>query len=403
MAKKPDITAEQRLLLQLVSCGETTEYPDIASINWGEVINECRLHNVSLRVFESMIALRDSMDGDWLKRWLSVTGLAVRHNENLYKEQNAIIKLFEGKVDYVIIKGLASAKYYANPENRLMGDIDILIDPDKLEKAESLLLSLGYKKSKCESKHDVVFEKDCIMVELHYAVSGIPSGEYGRILRKRLLSACETALDEKCLGYSFRAPNDCNHGLIMLLHLNHHFYYGRVILKQLLDWAYFVSATAGKPFWTEEFLPLLESVDMLEFAKIMTKTCALYLRSDLPDWAADADEDTCADVMTEVFRYGKNYDRISTYPSADTFLNDNYRPVGKICAIMRALHTSVIKNYPFVKKFVIAYPFLCAYKVIKYSVLVIFGKRNSLSRISAETKHNVKIYGKFNLFKKNKW
>ena len=401
--EKKTLTAEQRLLLQLISCRQKTENTDLTSINWGDVINECRLHNVTLHAFENLISLRSGINEDWTKKWLSVTGLAVRHNENIYKEQNAIINLFEGNVKYVIIKGLALAKYYDKPNNRLMGDIDILVQPSQLKTAEKLLLGLGYKKAQYDSKHDVVFEKNGFFVELHYAVSGIPSGKYGDILRKKLSTVCESGVNEECLGYKFRAPNDCDHGLIMLLHLNHHFYYGRVIFKQLLDWAYYVNATAGAPFWKEELLPLLESVDMLDFAKIITKTCAVYLNSDLPDWAINVSKETADEVIEEIYRYGKNYERTSTYPSADTFLNDSYKPTGRTCAIMRALHSSVITNYPFVKKFAIAYPFLCAYKIVKYGVLVLFGKRNSLSSINAETKQKEKVYGKFNLFKKNKW
>ena len=62
--------------------------------------------------------------------------------------------LTENGIEYVLFKGVASAAYYKKPDIRAMGDVDILINPQDIEKVHNLLLSIGY------TTNDDILKKD---------------------------------------------------------------------------------------------------------------------------------------------------------------------------------------------------------------------------------------------------
>lgn len=91
-----------------------------------------------------------------------------------YSQQNEfqqLIKVFEeNNIHSQPMKGVFMKQYYPKPELREMSDIDILINEDQLEQAESILTGLGYEFSSKESHHDIYKKNNRLVLEVHWTM-----------------------------------------------------------------------------------------------------------------------------------------------------------------------------------------------------------------------------------------
>ena len=91
----------------------------------------------------------------------------LNHSEKQLYELEIIKKRFnERNLKYVILKGSILKHYYPQPELRPMGDIDILIDQEQYNDIRSVMSELDYVEGK-ESDHELVWQKNDVMIELH--------------------------------------------------------------------------------------------------------------------------------------------------------------------------------------------------------------------------------------------
>ena len=59
--------------------------------------------------------------------------------------------------------------------------------------------------------------------------------------------------------------------------------------------------------------------------------------------------------------------------------------------LLKAFHSCVIGNYPFLKKWFILYPFFAFYKILKYGFLVVIGKRNGICKLKKSAKRRERL------------
>lgn len=99
-------------------------------------------------------------------------------SEEQFKNVAAIVDLLAANsIDPVLLKGVAFAtRYYPEPHQRIMSDIDLLIPPDSISAAEGVLLRDGFRKLDSSTKLDYdrhihsapLFHRDRkLWVELH--------------------------------------------------------------------------------------------------------------------------------------------------------------------------------------------------------------------------------------------
>lgn len=98
------------------------------------------------------------------------------YNEQLFGEQQAVLKALSG-LPCVILKGSSSAACYPRPELRCAGDIDLLILPADLEKAEAILSARGYRPSENNHPFHRAMLREPFIVELHFEAARHPFGQ----------------------------------------------------------------------------------------------------------------------------------------------------------------------------------------------------------------------------------
>ena len=402
------MTNEQIVLLRLMRSAVTNadvDLSDIQKIDWHEVMREAKDQTVIAMAVDAAESVKEQIPEDVYHSWKEKAFRYLVKNAKVNQSQKHLVKLLEDNgFDYVIIKGEAVASFYPRPELRILGDVDFLIDHTKKEDITWLLRDNGYQsKHESDSSHEchVVFKKPDAHLEMHYQIPGIPYRAIGDKIRKFADGAVKKPERQNGENGEFNVPEKQIHGLILLLHTQHHMVGEGIGLRHLCDWACFVDRTANEPFWKDSLLKFFEEIGLLTYASIITKTCSKAFGIECPDWAVAADDTTCDEVLEDVFFGGnfgtKDSNRVRTgmlitARGKDGFGHSKWQ---RMCQVLKR---NIEFTHPIVKKYRILYPIFFVYRVIKYLVLSLFGKRPTINKLAKSIDNRKSVYEKLHIF-----
>lgn len=99
-------------------------------------------------------------------------------NSAMDKEMEKITSCFSKQdIEHVVMKGFYLKSFYPNPNLRVMGDVDILIQPSKIKQVSKYMKELGFKLISKDSHH-WEFCKGKMHVEIHHSLVGNESPYY---------------------------------------------------------------------------------------------------------------------------------------------------------------------------------------------------------------------------------
>ena len=378
-----------------VAAGRELNTEDISGCDWEALLKEARQQAVLLPLTDALPALGESVPEE-IRELCAQSALGmVARNTKVEHAQRQLVKLLENAgLDYVILKGEASASYYPRPELRQLGDVDFLVPSGHREQATRLLMEAGYERSLENHGHHQVFQKPGAHLEMHSRLAGMPEG----VLGEKIQAYLDRHFPLGVQG-AFRAPAPQLHGLVLVLHMQHHMLSEGIGLRHLMDWGCFVQKTAREPFWQQELLPLLKELGLLVYACAMTGTAALYLGTACPDWA-DADEELCRDIIEDILAGGnfggKNYARAR---SGNMLQKQGHKKSGsRVRHLYETLHRSVLQQHPELKDKKALIPFHRGDRAARYTVLHLKGERPSLIKAAAYAKERAPVYERLQIF-----
>lgn len=135
------------------STGDLKQKLSTEHINWEQFVTVASDHLVLTTCYCRLKQrqLLDKCPKD-LKTYLEeITAINRNRNQTIIKESKIIADIFKAKkINYVFLKGTALliGNYYQDLGERMVGDIDILVDENQTQMAFNLLLKHGYKASK---------------------------------------------------------------------------------------------------------------------------------------------------------------------------------------------------------------------------------------------------------------
>ncbi|MBE7084654.1 MAG: hypothetical protein E7368_01200 [Clostridiales bacterium] len=403
------LTREQQIVLHLAGRSISAEPSSLVLANeyfenadWEEVERICQMQAITLSAFDALSPYKKLIPTAVYEHWKKNAFSALQSNYFVMQAQTELTALLqENSFPYIILKGLSAGAYYPKTDLRSLGDVDFLIEPEKQKEIENVLIENGYQKSAQETDHHVVFYKQKAHLEMHFEVAGIPHGEVGELVRACLQDALNSSIKRGENGV-FYAPNDAHHGLILLLHMQHHMLGEGLGIRHLCDWATYVNGTYEKEYWAETLLPFLKKIGLYTYAKVMTKTCAIYLQSVCPDWACDAKEALCLEVISDVLACG-NFGRNDEERSKGGMLVSEHGKEGtkhnRAYYLCKLLHTETMGNRA-VNRCKLCYPFVYVWRICWHLTRAIFGKSKPI-KVFNEAKKRKAIYDKLKVFERD--
>lgn len=303
-----EITAEQSALISLLAHRLFGgQEPDIPQEQIPRILQEAELQSVfPLACAAAGLAGRPP----WMLRFQQ----HYANNLNVIHAHHAAHReLSAAGIPYLVIKGCASARYYPEPELRTMGDVDIFVNRENMERVDALMTALGSEGWGKDHPHHWSYMLESVETEVHWVPSGIPAADDGSILalfRDLMEKRVSVELEQGPLWI----PSPYHHGLILLLHTANHMTAGGVGLRQLLDWLCFENS-----FEEGEFLSLfaesLEQIGLMEFARVLTAIGVQFFGCSPRAFCRDVSPELARDLLLDFFAGGnfgvKDQDRLN--------------------------------------------------------------------------------------------
>ncbi len=396
------LTSEQKLLLQLLTLAvEGKRLQTLpAEADWRALYRETCAQTVTLAVLDVLSDL--SIPQEAYKKYFEMGKRVTAGNIRLEHAQMELVSLLEQESHpYVILKGQAAAAYYPTPELRLLGDVDFLVPSDRAETIAESMKALGYQHTCEPGDYHEVLEKPGVYLEMHRTVAGMPEGKAHLSVEQFFSTIYEESVPAEGMFGTFRVPCNAHHAMILILHMQHHTVEWGMGLRHIMDWACFVNRTAREPFWQERLLPLLKQIGLMRFVAVITKMTSVYLGSVCPDWATDAPEDICPQLMEDFLSGGNFGNKDQDRKRASSMLPDwenRQKSSGKLTLLYRSLKQSVMKKHPKLGICPVLRLFLMCGKVIRYLFLFICGKRPNLLKAASHADQRRSIYDRLAMY-----
>lgn len=321
--------------------------------------------------------------------------------------------MVSNKMPYVAMKGIASAMYYPEPSLRSMGDVDFLVEQEKVAEAGKLLESIGFTVDhgeEDEGKHIAYTRFPMSIWELHRTVNGIPATAVGERIQEEMAETINTAQKLNIEGVTCLVPDPLHHGLIMLLHTASHLTNEGVGLRHLCDWVVFVSSLSDTEF-RKIFEKKLKDFGLWRFAQVLTMLGIRYLDAPKRVWALEAYEskkitsEQLENLMNDILSGGNFGTKdMNRYREIKYISDRDERTVGSGSILRQGFKTmnhKVYENYKTIKKYRFLLPIGYIAEGGKYLGLLVSGKRKTsdTKQMLKEAAERKKLYSSLNLFK----
>ncbi len=207
----------------------------------------------------------------------------------LFLSKYLIGRLEEAGIAVVLLKGVATASYYPEPELRKSGDVDILLlEPEKLAKVCEILEASGYIKNETQRAlhHSVFSSEDGIEVELHTMLAEpFDNSRINNYLEQKLEDCKKNVIRADVMGVELPILADGYHAYELLLHMLQHFLRSGFGVKLLCDWVVLWNSEIAEEE-KQKYSLLVKESGLKGFSDMITQVCCSYLglRSEQVEW-----------------------------------------------------------------------------------------------------------------------
>ena len=252
---------------------------ELNSADWETLISLADRHSV-LSLLYDLLGSINALPKPLFDTADNKTTKSVLQNYRLLALSAKLISELDGEnIRAVLLKGWQTAILYPIPETRKSGDIDILVaDNKEFVRAVDLLEQLGYKKVSHQlTAHHIEFKTDSgISIELHSMLSEPFEKEaINKLLNDILPEYSSLIIHREILGFTITCTDESHDAFYLLLHMLQHFLRAGFGLKLLCDWCVFWKRDISAK-QKAEFLRLIKTCRMENFAKAITRLCIIY-------------------------------------------------------------------------------------------------------------------------------
>ena len=327
---------------------------------------------------------------------------AIRLNVEILRQHQYLHELMtKAGIPYVVLKGAASAYYYPQPQQRMMGDVDFLVAQEDVERASRLLAAEGF--TPWDEAHicHIVFRKERMHFEMHFEPAGVPDGEAGKIVRRYCAEMIAAAATVQSGFVTFQNPAPFYHGLIMLLHMQHHLLAEGIGLRHLCDWAVFVDRFSSEEF-RAMFEDRLKEIGLWNFAVAVSLSAHLAIGLPYREFMGK-DSDLAQSLLLDILA-GGNFGRKDRGRVQEGMFISNRGKDGvghsRLVQMVFSVNQIVYTHWPVCKRWKLLLPFGWLYWGAVRGCRVALGKRKpmQLARAFRESQPRKELYKRLRLF-----
>ncbi len=409
-----NLSLENRVLLSLIaktSFGKDIDFLEndekLEDINWADIYKESAKQTVVLFASGAISSYSNVIPKEIFGKWIAHSSKSISSNMAVMNCQNELAEFLDRNgYKYIILKGLASSTYYENPDMRMLGDVDFLIENDKKDEiAQKIQSELNYSLyTDLDHICHITMTRNRDAIEMHFEIPGIPHGENGEYVRAFINNILDDVLESNVDIARFTAPSHLFHGVIILLHMLHHMTSEGLGLRHLCDWGAFVNKTADMPFWETGFIPFLKKINLLTYASVMASVCHKYMGIDMPASLPVANEEICYEIISDVFQSGNLGNKDEQYHQSGWLVSQNGKDSMKkstFAVLLGKLDSGAKAHWPWLKKWKILLPFAYLFFTLRYYLKVIRGERPSLTSLMPEANKRKDLYKKLEIYEDN--
>lgn len=261
-----DILSVGKIIIDILKAdlaGEEISLP--ADVDFNRLYSLANMHRVVPLISGAVIACAFAPDEIRAKFRKELFKVSMRY-ETQMKEKNEISHLFSQQgIKHCFLKGQKLSKYYKNPEQRFMLDMDVWVEECRIDDAQKLLEERGYEKNSIADDKDIGFiKKPFLNVEIHKELKyDYDKGyEYYKGAFNRLQN-----VDDSC---ELNMSNE-DFYVYILSHSAHHFATAGTGIRNVLD--HFYLKRELKPLCNEKLLA--EGLDATGLGIFSTRMDAL--------------------------------------------------------------------------------------------------------------------------------
>lgn len=382
---------------------KTSEY-EFSEHEWEDILSTAKDQGVLFLLLQGCTSIRQQLPAASWQKWRSKLISTMIHNESLMEVQSKIIHFMQDAgIPCVVLKGTSLSVCYHDPSARALGDMDLLVPVQFAEQASSILVSQGFYAPQDSFTHPyhIDFYQNGIVVELHYAISTFPDSPAGREAEHYLESWPEHIQQKRIGTCAFWCLSDSQQALSLLVHMERHMTTGCIGLRQLCDWAVFLTSIPLGNF-SDQILPELKRCGLEQFAAVLTQTAIRYLGLD-PVYGISFPpvlERHTRGMMEEILRVGSIHHKNNTDDGSSFFVDESGTKssmrvfIGKMNSLAR-------RKFPITKKLPFLLLLFWLYIPLRYWFRSLTGRRRrkSVLRTIASTYQRKQLYRSLNLFK----
>ncbi|ALB47615.1 nucleotidyltransferase domain-containing protein [Clostridium beijerinckii] len=374
-------------------------YDENIIIEWPLLIKEAREHNISSLVYYSLDRrYLENIDIDILEQWkkeIFIVNLIQRNNIN--NVLGIIDDLKKHGIEIIVLKGIVLREFYARPEFRTMGDIDILIKRDDYDKVKSYLISIGYE---CidEGKNEVhqgFTSKGRLEIEVHWNL--INNKYFHGNIEEFEKNLWNNSIEININGVKARMLSFNDFFFHMCLHMAVHAKFSGFGLRQLYDLSVFIINRYNELDW-DYLIKKSEQYEILKFTQGLILLCNKLFKIEVPSKIlTNAINIKELDLLLEnILRSGVHgkKEEIEDFKALYRYGTNEYHIESNLLRIMKFLFpgkSEMMSRYSYAKRSCFLLPVAWIHRAfrgicLKYGVINIF--RNSKKAINLGKQRN---------------
>lgn len=393
----------QKALLTLLTQALWGNGGTLAEADWEQVEKLAKDQGVLSMLYKGSMKYKDIIPAGRIQIWRGAMYATVLHNDRMKQAQSEILGwLSEKGIRAVILKGTSVARYYNPSDMRYLGDIDLLVDRSDIDLAAGLLKAHGYRLNEHEHDFHVSFVREDVTLELHYKATVVPSGKGGQAVEKIMDRFLDEATMVSMNDISFPALSEKHQALMLLMHKERHMLEGGIGLRQLCDWAAFLSIQENSV--TDDFIYMFKECGLLTFSEAVTNACVRYLglQGASAAWHRPSDNSLVDALMEDVFRSG-NMGQADQRGESELFVGREMLNGKKQTAVRNLilnLNKLAYSHFPVTRRCKWLLPVFWLYLPMRYLVRSLFGlrKKKNVVRMLKQSQKRFELHRRLHLY-----